>query len=178
MKAPAPASMPRFRLVPAIPEEAAAISELRNAVARHLTAAYGYGHWSSEVSERGVLARMRTGRVYVARRGRRLSATLCLATKKPWAIDVDYFTLVRRPLYLTDMAVAPELQRQGIGRRCLAEALRLARAWPAESIRLDAYDANAGAGEFYQRCGYREMGRVVYRKVPLIYYEALLAVDV
>jgi GNAT superfamily N-acetyltransferase len=165
---------PRFRLVPAIPEEAEAIADLRNAVARHLTTAFGYGHWSSEVSERAVLSRMRTGRVYVARRGRRLAATLCLATKKPWAIEPKYFTPVRRPVYLTDMAVTPDLQRQGIGRRCLAEALRLARDWPAQAIRLDAYDAAAGAGGFYQRCGYREMGRVVYREVPLIYYEALV----
>ena len=167
-------ALSRFRLVPAELTEAAAIAEIRNAVARQLTAAYGYGHWSTEVSERAVLDRMRSARVFVARRGRRLAATLCLATKKPWAIDPAYFTPVRRPLYLTDMAVAPDLQRKGVGRRCLLEAQRLARAWPAEAIRLDAYDADAGAGGFYQRCGYCERGRVVYRNVALIYFEDVL----
>ena len=75
------------------------------------------------------------------------------------------------PLYLLGMAVAPTLQRKGIGRLCLLEAEKIAAAWPAQAIRLDAYDSPTGAGGFYQRCGYREVGRVVYRKTPLIYYE-------
>jgi GNAT superfamily N-acetyltransferase len=72
------------------------------------------------------------------------------------------------------MAVDPAMQRQHVGRRCLEEAARLARAWPSDSIRLDAYDAPAGAGPFYAKCGYREVGRVTYRNTPLIYYERLL----
>jgi len=32
----------------------------------------------------------------------------------------------------------------------------------------------AGAGEFYRKCGFRETGRATYRTVPLIYYERLL----
>jgi GNAT superfamily N-acetyltransferase len=54
------------------------------------------------------------------------------------------------------------------------EALRLARAWPADALRLDAYDAEAGAGTFYRKCGFREVGRVTYRSDPLIYYELLV----
>jgi len=50
----------------------------------------------------------------------------------------------------------------------------VAVAWPAEAIRLDAYDAPAGAGEFYERCGYEPRARVEYRDVPLIYYELVL----
>jgi len=72
------------------------------------------------------------------------------------------------------MAVTPQQQRGGIGRRCLDEAARVARAWPAQSICLDAYDAPAGAGEFYAHCGYREAGRKVYLGVPLVYYECLI----
>jgi GNAT superfamily N-acetyltransferase len=112
--------------------------------------------------------------LFIARRGRRLVATLRLATKKPWAIDPAYFSDTRVPLYLTNMAVEPALQRSGIGRACLVEAIRIAREWPAGAIRLDAYDAPAGAGGFYARCGFREVGRVVYRTVPLIYYERLV----
>jgi hypothetical protein len=48
------------------------------------------------------------------------------------------------------------------------------RVWPGQAIRLDAFDADAGAGDFYAKGGYREMGRVVFRQVPLIYYELLL----
>lgn len=162
------------RLHLALPEEALALATLRTAVAEDLTARYGKGHWSSAVSEKGVLLGMRTSKVFVARGEGRVIATLRLATKKPWAIDKSYFTDCKRPLYLIDMAVAPELQRRGIGRLCVEEAKRIGKEWPADAIRLDAYDAEAGAGGFYQKCGFREVGRVTYRNVPLIYFEMLL----
>ena len=85
-----------------------------------------------------------------------------LTTRKPWAIDTRYFANSRTPLYLLAMAVTPAKQRQGIGRRCMEEAKRIARAWPADAIRLHAYDAAAGAGPFYARCGSTEVGRATY----------------
>jgi GNAT superfamily N-acetyltransferase len=58
-----------------------------------------------------------------------------------------------------------------VGRRCLEQTLRIARDRAADAIRLDAYDAPAGAGEFYRKCGFREVGRTSYRGSPLIYFE-------
>lgn len=159
----------------ATPADAARIATLRNAVAGRLTASFGHGHWSGCVTEKGVLRGIRTSRVLMALRGRSLLGTLTLVTKKPWAIDVSYFTPVKRALYLIDLAVAPDGQRQGVGRRLLEQAALEARAFPAEALRLDAYDAAAGAGEFYVRCGFREAGRVTYRGVPLVYYERLIS---
>jgi hypothetical protein len=46
--------------------------------------------------------------------------------------------------------------------------------WPADAVRLDAYQGPAGAGGFYERCGFREVGRAAYRGTPLIYFELLL----
>jgi GNAT superfamily N-acetyltransferase len=158
----------------ATPEDAPAIARLRTAVAAHLTARYGKGHWSSAGTERGVLFHLGTAKLFVVREEDGVIATLLLATKKPWAIDRSYFTDCATPLYLSDMAVAPELQGQGVGRLCIEEARRIGREWPAGAIRLDAYDAEAGAGGFYRKCGFREVGRVIYRKTPLIYFEMLL----
>ena len=158
----------------ATPEDALAIAVLRTAVGEHLTSRYGKGHWSWAVSEKGILYNMRTSKVLVARGEGGVIATLRLGTKKPWAIDKTYFTDCRKPLYLTDMAVAPELQRQGIGRMCIEETRRVGKEWPGDAIRLDAYDGEAGAGDFYAKCGFREVGRVTYRATPLIYFEMLL----
>ena len=72
------------------------------------------------------------------------------------------------------MAVSPVLQGKGIGRKLIDEAIGHAVAWPANAIRLDAFDAPAGAGEFYRKCGFREVGRTSYRNCPLIYFEMLL----
>jgi GNAT superfamily N-acetyltransferase len=121
-----------------------------------------------------VLRAIASSKVLVSRDGGELVATLRLATTKPWAIDAAYFTAARRPIYLLDMAVAPQRQRRGFGRQLLAEATAAAKEWPADAIRLDAYDAPAGAGPFYAKCGYAERGRVVYRGTPLVYFELLL----
>jgi GNAT superfamily N-acetyltransferase len=103
--------------------------------------------------------------------------TLRLTTRKPWAIEASYFTPCNTPLYLVGMAIAPARQRQGYGRRLLEEAKQLARAWPAGALRLDAFDADAdaGAGPFYEHCGFTEVGRASYRQTPLVYYELVLA---
>lgn len=156
------------------PADAAALAELRSAAARDLTERYGPGHWSTETTERGAVSDLRYAEVWVARRGKKILGTFRLATKKPWAIDRSYFTDCKRPIYLTNMAVLPDVQRQGIGRLCLEHAVERVRSWPGQAIRLDAYDAPAGAGPFYATCGFREVGRVVYRTTPLIYYELVL----
>ena len=155
-------------------EDALAIAAIRSRAADALTKEFGEGHWSAPATEKGVLFSMRYARVLLAKDAGRILGTLRLANKKPWAIDPEYFTSVKRAIYLTDMAVDPPAQRKGVGRALIDHALVVALDWPANSIRLDAYDAPAGAGEFYARCGFREVGRIVYRKTPLIYYEKLI----
>ncbi len=66
-------------------------------------------------------------------------------------------------------------QGRGLGRLALADARDVAATWPADAIRLDAYDTEAGAGPFYTKCGFAERGRVVYKGTPLIYYELLIS---
>lgn len=154
--------------------DAPAIAALRTSVAEHLTRQFGKGHWSPCVTEKCVLRTIKTSRVLVARSNRELVGTLRLETKKPWAIDLSYFKSVSRPLYLHDMVVTLDRQRRGIGRQLVEEAKAVARAWPSEAIRLDAYDGDAGAGPFYAKCGFLEVGRKTYRGVPLVYFELML----
>jgi GNAT superfamily N-acetyltransferase len=158
--------------------DAPELAALHTAVAEDLTQRFGHGFWSSPTTERGVLANMRLpkfSRILIARSNRRIVGTLRLATKKPWAIDTSYFTPADKPLYLTAMAVHPNLQRKGIGRLLLKQAEAIACAWPADAIRLDAFDTAAGAGPFYASCGYRELAHVIYKKDPLIYFERILS---
>jgi GNAT superfamily N-acetyltransferase len=164
----------KLRFRDATLDDVAAIAALQNAAAGALTARFGAGNWSTLVTERGAALSQRHARVRLGRSDKRVLTVVRLATKKPWAIDVSYFTPVKRPLYLTGMAVSVAHQGQGLGRLALEDACAVARSWPADAIRLDAYDAQAGAGDFYLKCGFKERGRVVYRSDPLIYYELLL----
>jgi GNAT superfamily N-acetyltransferase len=100
--------------------------------------------------------------------------TLRMETKKPWAIDLTHFTPVASAVYLHDVDVDPRVQRSGVGRELMERAKAVAKEWPVEAIRLDAYDGPSGGGPFYEKCGFTEVGRKVYRRVPLVYFEFLL----
>jgi len=164
----------RLRFRDASLDDVPVIAGLRNAAAGALTARFGAGHWSSLVTERSAALGQRHARVRVGRSGKRILTVVSLATKKPWAIDISYFTPVKRPLYLTGLAVSVAHQGYGLGRLAMEDACEVARALPADAIRLDAYDSPAGAGDFYTKCGFTERGRVVYRGDSLVYYELLL----
>jgi GNAT superfamily N-acetyltransferase len=66
------------------------------------------------------------------------------------------------------------LEGRGVGQAFMKALAGIARTWPADAIRLDAYDAEAGAGGFYRTCGLAERGRVVYRGTPHLYFELLV----
>jgi GNAT superfamily N-acetyltransferase len=154
--------------------DVSAIVALHESVARDLTCRHGRGPWSSVPTERSVLSGLDTSTVLVTRRRGRIVGSVRVAAKKPWAIDPRRFAAVAKAVYLHALAVAPPEQGRGIGRLLVEEATAVARAWPSDAIRLDAYDHPAGAGGFYAKCGFREVGNVTYRGVPLTYFELLL----
>jgi GNAT superfamily N-acetyltransferase len=155
--------------------DAAAIAALRMAAARDLTARFGAGTWSfAAETESGVRAELRTSTVLFGREDGAVVATLRLSTKNPWVGNIDFFTPSDRPIYLTSMAVAPKRQREGIGRQLIEEARRVARNMRGDAIRLDSYDAAAGAEGFYLKCGFRPVRRAEYNGTPLIWFETAL----
>jgi GNAT superfamily N-acetyltransferase len=150
---------------------------VRVAAADRLTRDFGDGHWSAHTHDGAVMRDIAASRVLVARAGTRIVGTLTLQTKKPWAIDPEYFSACKKAIYLINMAVSPDKQRTGVGRALLDHAAQVAREIPVGAIRLDAYDAPAGAGEFYRKCGYTPKGGKVYRGVPLLYFEFMTGAD-
>jgi GNAT superfamily N-acetyltransferase len=166
----------RLTFSDARPADAAEIVALRNATAADLTARFGKGHWTLRTSVPAVKSSLGHARIRIGRSGGRIVTVLTLGRRKPWAIDVRYFTPAERPLYLSGMSVAVEHQRHGLGSRALEDGLKVARAWRADAIRLDAYvgRAGAGAGSFYRKNGYRKRGRKRCWGLPLYYYELLV----
>jgi GNAT superfamily N-acetyltransferase len=156
-------------------DDVAGIAALRLAVARDLQVRFGDGIWAAtNDSLAGVRAELRMAQTYVTRHDGAVVATVRLTTKNPWLGDTRFFTGCERPLYLLALAVAPKWQRCGVGRQCLREARRIAVGRGAGAIRLDAFDAPAGAGEFYRKCGFREVHRGGYHGMPLIWFELLV----
>jgi GNAT superfamily N-acetyltransferase len=155
-------------------DDVAELVAMRTRVNQDLAKRFGDGFWTGRPTERSERFLMRIGQVYIARYRGRLIATLTLSTRKPWSIDVMHFRMSAKPLYLRAMAVDPAQQRKGVGRNCIAEARRIAAEMGRDTIRLDAFDCAARAGEFYRKCGFAEVARVVYKGVPHIDFELVL----
>jgi len=57
--------------------------------------------------------------------------------------------------YVSNLAVAPQAQRQGIGAQLLERSEALAAAWGCRSVALHVDPENVPAVELYRRAGYR-----------------------
>ena len=99
---------------------------------------FGSERWAMTINAKSVARGLLTSRVLVARQRGRIVGALRMETKKPWAIDLRYFTPVATAVYLHDVNVAPQLQRSGIGRRMIEWAKTMARDWPVEAISREA----------------------------------------
>ena len=72
------------------------------------------------------------------------------------------------------MAVDPDQQRFGCGATLLREVEEVAMKQGLECVRLDSYDAPAGAGAFYAKAGYTHVYSGEVTGVPLQFWEKLL----
>jgi GNAT superfamily N-acetyltransferase len=142
-----------------------------------MTRQFGEGDWSNSASEADVTHQVNASCVLVARRGSEIIGTVRLTRALPWAIDSSAFTPVATALYVLGLAVAPEARGKGVGRLLMDAAKATARSESMQAVWLDAYEHRAGAGPFYVKCGFREVGRTKHREIPLMYYEWLSGSD-
>lgn len=164
----------RVKLQPAVADDAESIAALRNAVADDLTFRHGRGPWTAYATTAAVLLDLRNSRLHVALHRGEVIASLVLATRRPWAVAAPSATQAERPLYLCALAVAPECQRQGIGRACLEAAVGIARRAKADAVHLCAFAHAAGNGEFFRRTGWREIDCVSVHGAPCLCFERLV----
>jgi GNAT superfamily N-acetyltransferase len=150
------------------------IAALRNTVAADVAERSGLSGDARRTTAKGILYDLRHGQILIARRKDRIVGSLVLVKKKPWAIDVTYFSPVQSQLYVVSMNVDPALQRKGIGSQLIEYAKKTAKAGGYEAIRLDAFESSPWAVAFYASCGFSERGRTIYRAARLVYFECLL----
>ena len=95
---------------------------------------------------------MKIGRVFI-QTTRRASSDVQLGTRKPGRSRVVLTAVCAAG---TQRWRAPDCS-EAHGREIIARLPRC-EAWPVDAIRLDAYDADAGAGGFYAKCGTARSG--------------------
>ncbi len=155
--------------------DAETIHAIRSSAADALTAEFGSGHWS-HVESLATLRRHAVDRdLFLAMNEGEAIGTFELQSKKPGFYSKHWFADPDAPAcYLFNMAIVKTSQRHGLGRAIMAEMEALAATDGKRALRLDAYDAPAGAGVFYGKCGYDFVHEGSFNRVALRYYEKLL----
>ncbi|MBS2023310.1 MAG: ribosomal protein S18-alanine N-acetyltransferase [Deltaproteobacteria bacterium] len=87
------------------------------------------------------------------------STVLCAVLPQDVIAGFAVFWSVHDEVHLLNVAVSPEHQRQGLGRRLLVELERRARAGSAALITLEVRASNEPALALYASQGFREVGR-------------------
>jgi GNAT superfamily N-acetyltransferase len=145
------------------------------AAAADLVTRFGSGHWSTVRSAESLQKRASNGALYIIEADSSAVGTLQLTSRKTGFYREEWFAPRQGTVgYLLDMAVHPDHQQRGIGRRSMELVESLARLAGLRAIRLDAYRGPAGAGEFYKKCGYASVHKGEMREVPLEYFEKTL----
>jgi ribosomal-protein-alanine N-acetyltransferase len=90
-----------------------------------------------------------------------------LVLRAPWTPDDDTrgiraycaFQVVAGEAHIHNLAVPPEMRRNGLGKRLLAFALQAARRRGARAVHLEVRAGNAPARALYRAMGFEEVGR-------------------
>jgi GNAT superfamily N-acetyltransferase len=155
------------RLSPAEVETAHAIV----AACGRALAERGHHNWDPPIALDKMRADATTGEVWLAEEAETPVATFTLTTTppKPWPPEI--FDPHVPALYVNRLAIVPARWRGGLGRACMDEVERLARARGLGVVRLDVYRGNPSVRQFYERLGYTVRGDWDGGDVPLTCFE-------
>lgn len=154
--------------------DARAVRAVRLAAAEDLVQRFGPGHWSTVSALPTVKRQADAGLVLIAESNAIVGTGTISSQKIPFYRKEWFRWPEDAAMYLTNMAVHPDHQRNGTGSQIMREIERRAVAEGLLAVRFDAYDAAAGAGRFYEKCGYRCVHRGDVNGVALEYFEKVL----
>ncbi|UJF33910.1 GNAT family N-acetyltransferase [Paenibacillus hexagrammi] len=115
--------------------------------------------------------------LYGMKVGSQVTAAVALdANQSPQYAPLPWSNTPGKPACVHRLAVHPDHQGKGLGKRLLAFAEELAMQQGYSSIRLDVYTGNPGALAMYVRAGYRQVGEVrfPFRETPYMCMEKIL----
>ena len=154
----------------------ASIGEFYDGVVKYLTEHVNYPQWMYKIypSEPFVRDMTAAGCQYVCRMDGQIVATFALNDDPEQEYrKVKFSKNLSHGEYLTihALAVATELQAQGIGRQIVQFCIDCAISHGYKAIRLDVVPTNYPARKLYERCGFAYLGDIDlergYEHIPL-----------
>jgi hypothetical protein len=161
----------QLRVKRATPRDIPDITALWKLVVQRLGSRLGHPAWSKFVMPEGIYREMHRATVYIVREGDAVIAAFTLSMQKPWSLDEAQFKPATRALYLTDLAVHPHRLHRGIELLCIRAAIRIARSWLSDSLRLGTCEPEVGESVLLSTFGFRTVGTDYFGERPTTVFE-------
>ena len=113
------------------------------------------------------------GTLYVVREGNTVVAAVTLDSTFESAYDAVNWLFGGKPGTFHRLCIAPEKQRQGLGRGMMGEMLAILRSQGCTTLRCDTLVNNSAALALYQKIGMRIAGHIRYSSLPDLRFAAL-----
>lgn len=113
------------------------------------------------------------GTLYVVREGNTVVAAVTLDSTFEPAYDAVNWLFGGKPGTFHRLCIAPEKQRQGLGRGMMGEMLAILRSQGCTALRCDTLVNNSAALTLYQKIGMRIAGHIRYSSLPDLRFAAL-----
>lgn len=140
---------------------------------------YSIFQWNEKYPSRDVFKNdIETGALYVLEINKKIVGCIMLSDVKDDSYkDVKWLTKDFKNLYVHRLAVNPDYQKKGHGRRLMDFAESFAVENNFTSIRLDTFSLNHRNNKFYKSRGYTQLGDVFFpiqSDLPFHCYEKVL----
>ncbi len=163
-------------IVPAAHSDLDGIIALIGECIRHMESK-GIHQWDDVYPSRAILEYdLLNGSLYVLKEEGQCRATVTVHGYQPaeystikWGFPADRLLVVHR------LAVHPDSEGRGIGKKLMEFVEDMAKDGGYEAIRLDAFPQNPSAVALYENLGYRKAGTVWFRKGLFFLYEKSFA---
>ncbi len=141
--------------------------------------AMGIYQWNENYPNRNAfIDDIKNNELLVFTKGALLVGCIALCTKMDDVYkDVKWLTKDVKSLYVHRLAVDPQFQKKGIGKKLMDYAEDFAKKNNFISVRLDTFSKNKNNMRFYERRGYKRLEKVFFpeqSRFPFYCYELII----
>lgn len=170
-------NMTQFTLTRAVQDDFDPVCTLYQAVVDAMRAG-GLDQWTWGVYPAAdiIAEDIRKGEMYIARDGGRLVCAVCINREQDGEYAALNWHYGVKPGLFHRLAIAPDCQGHGYGRKALGEVCRILREMGCDALRCDTYSHNTAALRLYDRFGMRraEEFRFPWKDDPFVPFEMML----
>lgn len=130
-------------------------------------------NWGAYPNANQMRQGLQDGTLYVVRDGKEIVAAVTLDSVFEPAYDAVNWLFGGKAGTFHRLCIAPEKQRQGLGRGLMGEMIAILRSQGCTALRCDTLVNNSAALALYQKIGMRVAGHIRYASLPDLRFVAL-----